>query len=268
MAERQLRAGEYYGQVAAATEVSGIRLSDVSHPCPRRVPSHSHERAFVCLLLKGRYREEAGRLEVEYAPGTLAFHPAGFKHKDEIGPGGGAFFLVEYADACLESLGREHAGGNRGPGRRGGLALVLDLLREHRLGSAGVAVEAVALELLAACVEAPPPPPSHRPRWLARVEERLREELEAPPSLVVLAADAGVHPVHLARVFRRHRGESIGRHVRRMKVQWALGQLADTERTLAEIALDGGFTDQSHFTRVFRELVGRPPGAARRLLQA
>ena len=268
MAERQLRAGEFYGRVAAATEVSGVRLTDLSHPNPRRVPLHSHERSFVCLLLRGRYREEAGRLEVEYAPGTLAFHPSGFEHVDEIGPGGGAFFLVEYAEECLESLRGENRGGNRCPGRRDSLALALDLLREHRLRSSGVAVEAAALELLAACVQTPPPREPPRPRWLARVEERLREELETPPALAVLAADAGVHPVHLARVFRRHRGESIGRHVRRMKVQRVLERLPDTECSLAEIALEAGFTDQSHLTRVFRELTGQPPGAVRRLLRA
>ena len=90
----------------------------------------------------------------------------------------------------------------------------------------------------------------------------------APPSLGALAADAGVHPVHLARVFRRHNGESIGSPLRRLKVLRAFEQLPDSRRALAEIALDSGFTDQSHLTRVFRQVAGRPPGAVRRLLKA
>jgi AraC family transcriptional regulator len=130
-----------------------------------------------------------------------------------------------------------------------------------------VAIEAAALDLLAACVDVPSRPEVSRPRWLARVEERLREECAAP-SLAALASDAGVHPVHVARVFRRHHGESIGDHVRRLKVLRAFAQLPDRRRGLAEIAQDAGFTDQSHLTRVFRRVAGRPPGAVRRLLRA
>jgi len=267
MSAKALRAGEYYGHVASAAEVSGLRLTDLSHASARRIPSHSHERAFLCLLLGGRYREQAGRLAVEYSPGTLVFHPAGFQHEDEIGPGGGVFFLVEYADSWLESLRDLWPGRDLRAGRRGCLALALDLLRERRLGSAPVAIEAAAMELLAASVEVPAIRGSARPRWLARVEERLREESASPPSLAVLAADAGVHPVHLARVFRRHRGESVGTHVRRLKVQRAFEQLVDTGRSLADIAFDAGFTDQSHLTRIFGKVTGHPPGALRRLLR-
>ena len=267
MGEKALRAGQYYGQVASAAEVAGLRLTDLSHTSARQIPSHSHEQAFLCLLLGGRYREQAGRLAVEYAPGTLVFHPAGFQHADEIGPGGGVFFLVEYAESWLRSLRDEWRGSDMRAGRRGALALALELLREHRLGSAPLAVEAAAVELLAACAKAPAAQESSRPRWLARVEERLREESVMPPGLAELAADAGVHPVHLARVFRRHRGESVGAYVRRLKVQRVFEQLAEGERSLAEIAFDAGFTDQSHLTRVFGKVTGQPPGAVRRLLR-
>ena len=267
MSATPLRAGEYYGQVASAAEVAGLRLTDLSHASARRIPSHSHEQAFLCLLLGGRYREQAGRLAVEYAPGTLVFHPAGFQHEDEIGPGGGVFFLVEYAESWLRSLRDEWRGSDLRAGRRGALALALELLREHRLGSAPLAVEAAAVELLAACAKAPAARESSRPRWLSRVEERLRAESGTPPGLAELALDAGVHPVHLARVFRRHRGESVGACVRRLKVQRVFEQLAEGERSLAEIAFDAGFTDQSHLTRVFGKVTGQPPGAVRRLLR-
>jgi AraC family transcriptional regulator len=268
MAEKALRAGEYYGSVASAAVVAGLRLTDLRHGSARRIPSHSHEQAFVCLLLGGRYRERAGRLDVEYAPGTLVFHPAGFQHEDEIGPGGGVFFLVEYAEAWLRGVREEWGRADLRVGRRGCLALALDLLREHRLGSAPLAVESAAAELLAACAEVPAARDEPRPRWLARVEERLRVEIQAPPRLAELAADAGVHPVHLARVFRRHRGESVGACVRWLKVQRAFEQLAQGGRSLAEIAFDAGFTDQSHLTRVFGKVTGQPPGALRRLLRS
>jgi AraC family transcriptional regulator len=266
MSGTALRAGQFYGSVASATEAAGVRLTDLEHGSARRIPAHSHERAFLCLLLGGRYREQAGRLAIDYGPGTLVFHPAGFQHQDEIGPGGGRFFLVEYPDAWLDGLPDRARNANRAPGQRSCLALAIDLLREHRLAATPLAIEAAALELLAACLSVPEPRERARPMWLARVEERLHEEYVAPPSLGALAADAGVHPVHLARVFHRHRGESVGTHVRGLKVQRAFAQLALPGRALADIAAETGFTDQAHFTRVFRKVTGQPPGAVRRLL--
>jgi AraC family transcriptional regulator len=52
--------------------------------------------------------------------------------------------------------------------------------------------------------------------------------------------------------------------VRRLRVDWALRELSTSARSLSEIALDAGFADQSHFTRVFKRQVGVSPGAFRR----
>jgi AraC family transcriptional regulator len=52
--------------------------------------------------------------------------------------------------------------------------------------------------------------------------------------------------------------------VRRLRVEAACGQLAEGDRTLAEIAQEAGFCDQSHFHRVFRRQVGMTPAAFRR----
>jgi AraC family transcriptional regulator len=43
----------------------------------------------------------------------------------------------------------------------------------------------------------------------------------------------------------------------------ALGLLAETEMSLAEIAVASGFADQSHFCREFRRFVGAPPSRYR-----
>jgi AraC family transcriptional regulator len=74
-----------------------------------------------------------------------------------------------------------------------------------------------------------------------------------------LAREADVHPVYLARVFRRHFGQSLGTFARRRRLQWSADQLSGTDRGLAEIALEAGFADQSHFTRQFKRAFGVSP---------
>ena len=85
------------------------------------------------------------------------------------------------------------------------------------------------------------------------------------PTLSELAAEVGLHPVHVASTFRRHVGCTVGHYLRQRRVTWACQQLAGTDAPLAEIALEAGFADQSHFCRTFKRHVGLTPAAYRRL---
>jgi transcriptional regulator GlxA family with amidase domain len=96
------------------------------------------------------------------------------------------------------------------------------------------------------------------------VRARYRESLP----LAVLAAEAGVHPAYLSRVFRRFTGVSPGEMTRELRVRRVCEALADKDRPLAELALEAGFADQAHMTRIFTRYTGTPPGALRESLKA
>jgi len=78
-----------------------------------------------------------------------------------------------------------------------------------------------------------------------------------------VAGAAGVHPVYLGHVFRQEFGETVGEYLNRIRVRAAAERLANSTLPLSAIALDFGFYDQSHFTRVFRQFTGATPGAFR-----
>jgi AraC family transcriptional regulator len=81
------------------------------------------------------------------------------------------------------------------------------------------------------------------------------------PDLTVgaIAADARVHPVHLARVFRQAWGCSPGELLRRRRVERASDLLLRRRMTAAEAAAETGFADQAHMTRAFRAVLGATP---------
>ena len=81
-----------------------------------------------------------------------------------------------------------------------------------------------------------------------------------------LARDAGVHPVHLARVFRKLEKRTPGEYQQRLQLRAACELLRDPEWPLAAIAAECGFADQSHFTRVFRRMAATTPGQFRRAI--
>lgn len=108
--------------------------------------------------------------------------------------------------------------------------------------------------------------PSHRggaPRWLGSVLEILHEEFDRPLTLERIAREVGLHPVHLSRAFRHYHGEGIGQYLTGVRVRFAAGKLGRSAMPIAQIALLAGFSDQSHFTRVFRRHTGFTPGSFR-----
>src|SRR5262249_10518484 len=82
-------------------------------------------------------------------------------------------------------------------------------------------------------------------------------------TLAQVAQAAGVHPVYLGHIFRQEFGETLGEYLNRVRVRAAAESLANSTVPLSAIALDFGFYDQSHFTRVFRQVTGATPGAFR-----
>ncbi|MBC7808038.1 MAG: helix-turn-helix transcriptional regulator [Akkermansiaceae bacterium] len=87
-----------------------------------------------------------------------------------------------------------------------------------------------------------------------------------PPTLTQLAEMAGVHPSHLLRAFRQQYHLTPGEFVRRLRIEEACRRLRSGQSTpLSVLALDLGFSDQSHFIRIFRSIVGVTPGAYRKM---
>ena len=82
-----------------------------------------------------------------------------------------------------------------------------------------------------------------------------------------VASAVGVHPVHLAREFRRHFHCTAGDFVRRTRVEFACRKISESEASLSDIALSAGFYDQSHFTNTFRRFTGMTPAAYREAMR-
>jgi AraC-like DNA-binding protein len=108
-----------------------------------------------------------------------------------------------------------------------------------------------------------------RTPWLDRTAELLREHTQMPGikfGLAEVAAHVDIHPCHLARVFRREFGCSVGEYVRLRRLEEAARLLRTGTLALAAIAQVTGFADQSHFSNAFRRRFGLTPAQFRRLV--
>jgi len=262
---RTLGTGQFYGRIRKRQDVNGIHLSEHFYAPDLAVPRHLHKHAYVCFLIAGGYMERTLRGTRDCTTESLLFHPAGEEHEDRFAPSGGRILHVELPPRIVDharALGLAPAFERPAPAAA---PLIARRLRRelHEWDSASpLAVEGLAFQLVAELAR----PDAHvplEPPWLARVLDLLHAHFRDHLTLTEVARQAGVDPAHLARAFRRHRRCTLGEHVRRLRIDYACRALLATNASLAQIALDAGFSDHAHFTRTFRRLVGTTPSAYR-----
>jgi len=261
-----LHAGSFYGAVTERWQTPLVTASLVRHERPRQVPPHSHEHMFVSLLLEGGYREWVAGRRIDYAPLTVVFHPEKLEHRDEILTANTLFFTVEVHPRLLAARDRRRRALSTVRDLTGGPAVwallrLLDEMRRHRHDD--LEGEEPVAELLDTLL-GEPGETQRRPRWLDLVERSLVEGFREAVSLRALAEQAGVHPVHASRVFRRENGCTMRTFLHRQRVLHACRAILDGRRGLAAVATESGFCDQSHMTHVFRQVTGMTPTAYRR----
>jgi AraC family transcriptional regulator len=101
------------------------------------------------------------------------------------------------------------------------------------------------------------------PRRLRRVTDFIEANLTGDLSLLALAAHAGVSRVHFVRQFKRLTGLAPHQYVLRRRVERAAALLKNRDACLKALALEVGFSSQSHLTAAFRRVYGTTPGAYR-----
>lgn len=150
-----------------------------------------------------------------------------------------------------------------------GFALWRELEQPASAGKlyAQTAAQMLAVHLLrhytAAPVEIKEPTRGLTPQQMRRVVDFIQAHLGQDLSLEALAQQTGFSPYHFTRLFRQATGESPHRFVLGRRIERAEHLLKVTDLPLAQIALESGFANQSHLTRVFREQRGLTPRAFR-----
>jgi AraC family transcriptional regulator len=113
-------------------------------------------------------------------------------------------------------------------------------------------------------------PPQRRRGWLSpkqlgRAKELLRSRLDGEVSLEQLARECNLSRSHFSRAFKQTTGQTPHRWLVAQRLAASRDLLVDSSLSLPEVARRCGFTDQSHFSKVFAKAEGLAPGAWRRL---
>ncbi len=105
------------------------------------------------------------------------------------------------------------------------------------------------------------------PVWVGELKEAIQDQIDTnlTLSLTELAESLDVNPAYVSRTFARYFDDlSFGDYIRKLRIEKALHLLNNTAYSLTEIAYLTGFSDQSHFTRIFKKQTGQNPSEYRK----
>ena len=148
-----------------------------------------------------------------------------------------------------------------------GWALQAELLKPDPNGrlyaeSLGVALATLLLKRYEPI--APPELGNFSKRRLRRVIDFIHDNLAQELSLHDLAAVAGLSPSHFNTLFKEATNKTAHQYVVHSRVEYAMSLLSNRTLSLAEVASQAGFYDQSHMARCMRRIVGITPAVVKR----
>jgi AraC-like DNA-binding protein len=108
------------------------------------------------------------------------------------------------------------------------------------------------------------------PEWATELKELIQDQLDTNMSFSLQQAsdELEINPSYLSREFSKYfENLSFGDYVRKLRVEKAMQLMQTTTYPLTEIAYLTGFSDQSHFNRIFKKQTGETPSAYKKSIR-
>jgi AraC family transcriptional regulator len=267
---------------AAATKVRTLdlpshRLIEATYGADTALPPHMHVTTSWAFVVSGDFGSTTSTGLRRYSVNELGLLRAGAIHTDQYGSSGARCLIVESIrmDDTTQRVAATLSDAAHFPSYSAPAAIARRVYREFSVGNtaADLVIDGLLATMAAYAVRMNAQNLHSRigmvsdagtnNSWLDRVRDLLHAEFRSKLRMCVLADVAGVHEVLLARAFKRKYGCSPMYYVRRLRFAWAREQLTNTDRSISEIAIEAGFSDQSHFGRHFRNQTGFTPAMYR-----
>ena len=263
-----LRKGEYFGETNQMVNLEGLTITDTEYTHPY-VDWHYHENAYFTFLLQGNMTEGNRKETYGCSAGTLLYHHWEDPHyniKPDIFTRG---FHIELSQSWFDrfDIKKNKVEGSfniKDPALK---LLVYQMFKETKINdlSFELAVNQLLLHLFSQLTHQKESP-DRKPVWVGQINEILHESFTESLNLTELSKTLNIHPIHLSRDFHKYFHCNLGEYLRKLKLNKSL-ELLTLPHSLTDIAIECGFSDQSHFTRCFKENIGITPLKYRNLLK-
>jgi AraC-like DNA-binding protein len=103
------------------------------------------------------------------------------------------------------------------------------------------------------------------PAWAQELKDTIQDHIDTSLSLKEISKGLAINPSYLSREFSKYFDDlSFGDYIRKQRIEKAIELMRSPGLSLTEVAYFTGFSDQSHFTRIFKKHTGESPSAYRK----
>ncbi len=262
-----LPAGRHYGTTLQSLSTGRVTISRIRYQAGTVSALHGNECASVMFVENGHCLKTMGKRALDLAPHSGLFLPAQWIQKDVFTPTT-TFLSAEFSDSFLGQLRESAPVADDAMEISATEAGFLQSRLLHELMQpdpfSALVIEGFLMGAVALAHQRPRPRSPSLPSWLRQASDLLHEDMKQPRSLTEIAELLGVHPAHFSKEFRRWFHCTPGEYLRERRIEFAKEKLQRSACSLADIALETGFSDQAHFSNVFRKQTGFTPSNFRR----
>lgn len=256
-----LSKGEYYGAMKSEHNYNGIILSEYNYLI-QKTEWHFHENPYLMYLLQGNLYDTNKSKQTNCTSGSLFFYNWDEPHVNSRQSDFAKGFHVEFErhwfkDKQLDLNLWEGSQLIQNPKLHHLLAKIYFEFKCEDIFSQ-VSIELLLFQLCESIDSIHITKISDEPLWLNTLKDMLHQNHERL-NLSYLSKQLGVHPAHISRAVPKYLNTTLGDYIRQQKIKNAISYLMNSSVSLTDIAYICGFSDQSHFIRVFKIYIGMTP---------
>lgn len=262
-----LEKGNYLAPKFETHDFGNILISKTRNDIGNRTALwHKHENPMVSMVLYGGNLEFRENRQIERSNGSINFYHAHEYHKNDYRVFPSVHLGVEIEKSFLSEYAYQESSVKQAF-QKGQEAtfLLLKLLNEASVGDNTSATSSEMMLLSFLENTRADDTLASSARWMSVVRDILNDKWNTHLSLVDLGNLAGVHPVTISKNFKKYFNCTFGEYIRRLRVKKAIDLILLKKHSLSEIAYECGFSDQSHFIRVFKRYTGTLPKAIEKI---
>ena len=260
-----LSKGKFTGRIVDKLNVKGVVINSASYAIDETNPGvHYHEVPHLCFLLNGlveTYKPNSSERNANH----LSFYHSGEPHSSvshsliskSVNIEFGENFLSEYefTESDIEKAVEDNLDIK---------FLILKIQQEVLLtdSSSISSIESLLINILSYTNNLNE---KDEPKWIRDLHTVLNDRWNEHLTLEELSTATGVHPVTISKHFRKYFSCTLGDFLRKLKIDKSIPLVKNSNKTLTDIAIDCGFSDQSHFTRSFKQMTGLLPKTFRNM---
>lgn len=260
----ELASGKYLGINNRSLNINGLLIRETEYLSKVYEGWHSHKNPHITLILKGGNREQRKKSESEASAGKIIFYNSEEIHRNSntVLPTKNINLEIEAGFLQTHDV-KETSIGTAIQANPDAKFLLLKIYGEM-LKKDTHSDESIRMLFLNLVTQSHLLHKKH-PAWLKIVYEQLNDTWAENITLDDLAKAANVHPITISKHFPSFFLCTLSEYMRKLKIEKALPMVKSSGASLTEIAHACGFTDQSHFTRTFKQMTGFLPGQFRKI---